>query len=189
MARSEALLDADRPSSAEAATAPRSMDEAAFTEFYEKTARALRSYIRRICGDAGAAEDILQEAYVRFLREARPDAVERERVGFLYKVATNLVHDDWRRASRERRSLLGFEWPRPAQKDPVLRHDMSRAFAELKPRERELLWLAYVEGWHHEQIAEILDLKVRSIRVLLYRARGRLARLLARRGLVLEAEP
>ena len=64
-----------------------------------------------------------------------------------------------------------------------LRHDMSRVFEELKPRERALLWLAHVEESDHEEIAEALGLKAKSIRVLLFRARKRLGELLTKRGL------
>src|SRR6266481_3281036 len=54
-----------------AAEAPRSaqpMDAAAFQVFYAKTAPGLRAYIRRASGNEALADDILQEAYLRFLR-------------------------------------------------------------------------------------------------------------------------
>jgi len=48
----------------------------------------------------------------------------------------------------------------------------------LKPRERELLWLAYVEGMNHAEIAGATGLRVLSVRLLLFRARKRAAGLL-----------
>jgi RNA polymerase sigma-70 factor (ECF subfamily) len=68
-----------------------------------------------------------------------------------------------------------------------LRHDMSRAFSELKPQERALLWLAHVEESDHAEIGEALGVKAASVRVLLFRARKRLAELLTRRGIGPEA--
>jgi RNA polymerase sigma-70 factor, ECF subfamily len=53
----------------------------------------------------------------------------------------------------------------------------------MKPRERAMLWLAYVEGRTHQEIGAILDLQAASVRVLLFRARGVLARRLRRLGL------
>ena len=50
--------------------------------------------------------------------------------------------------------------------------------ARLKPRERDLLWLAYGQGSTHEEIAGSLGLKTGSIKPLLFRARRRLAALL-----------
>jgi RNA polymerase sigma-70 factor (ECF subfamily) len=61
--------------------------------------------------------------------------------------------------------------------------DFSRVFQELKPRYREMLWMAYVEGSSHREIAEVVGLKVQSVRPLLFRAREKLAALLRKRGL------
>ena len=59
-----------------------------------------------------------------------------------------------------------------------LRRDVQRVFKKLKPRERELLWLGHVEQFSHREIAEILGLKPGSIRLLLFRARRKLAAVL-----------
>jgi RNA polymerase sigma-70 factor (ECF subfamily) len=56
-------------------------------------------------------------------------------------------------------------------------------FARLKPQEQSLLWLAYVEGFDHREIAIALQLRERSVRVLLFRARRRLASLLGEQGI------
>jgi RNA polymerase sigma-70 factor (ECF subfamily) len=50
--------------------------------------------------------------------------------------------------------------------------------AQLKPREREMLWLAYAQGSNHRDIAGTLGVKAESVRLLLFRARRKLARLL-----------
>jgi RNA polymerase sigma-70 factor (ECF subfamily) len=55
---------------------------------------------------------------------------------------------------------------------------MRHAFGQLKPRERQLLWLAYVEGSSHKEIAEAMRLRTGSVRLLLFRARRRLAGLI-----------
>ena len=49
-----------------------------------------------------------------------------------------------------------------------------QAFERLKPRERQLLWLAYVEGSNHKEIADWTGLRAGSIRLLLFRARRKL---------------
>jgi RNA polymerase sigma-70 factor (ECF subfamily) len=58
------------------------------------------------------------------------------------------------------------------------RTDLARAMARLKPRERDLLWLAYALGSSHQEIAASLGLKPASIKLLLFRARHKLATLL-----------
>jgi RNA polymerase sigma-70 factor (ECF subfamily) len=48
----------------------------------------------------------------------------------------------------------------------------------MKPRERQLLWLAHAEGYSHREIAQITGLAAASIRLLLFRARRKIAKLL-----------
>jgi RNA polymerase sigma-70 factor (ECF subfamily) len=59
------------------------------------------------------------------------------------------------------------------------RLDVRSTLRQLKPRERELLWLAYVEGMNHEEIAAATGLRALSIKILLFRARRKAAGLLA----------
>ena len=101
------------------------------------------------------------------------DAAESR--SYLYKIATNLFHDRWRR----RESPEAVSVTAPSHEDnPEARTDVRRALEQLKPRERQLLWLAHVEGFDHKEIARLMGLKVASIRVLLFRARRELAYIL-----------
>ena len=53
--------------------------------------------------------------------------------------------------------------------------------ARLRPRDRQLLWLAHAENYsHREKFAEITGLAVTSIRLLLFRARREMAQMLRR---------
>jgi len=65
--------------------------------------------------------------------------------------------------------------------------DMTEAFHELKPQQRSLLWLAYVEELDHREIAVATGVKEKSVRVLLSRARKAFAGILNRFGLRPEA--
>jgi len=164
-------------------------DDASFRDLYSKTARKLRAYLLRTGGDVGLADDVLQETYYRYLKTppVEPDLARIR--AFLYRVATNLMYDHFRRRRREERGLRAWAEAAPASANASLGHDMARVFAELTPRERGLLWLAHVEGWSHPEIAEILGLKAGSIRVLLFRARRALARRLVQKGLATEVIP
>ena len=66
--------------------------------------------------------------------------------------------------------------------DVNLQIDVRRSMDLLKPRERELLWLAYVEGMSHAEIAAATGLGAMSVRLLLFRARRRAAALLGAGG-------
>ena len=84
------------------------MDEVAFRAFYDRTARPLWAYVYRLTRDPARSDDILQEAYYRFLRTPNPPAEEAHRRNYLYRVATNLVRDDLRRR-REQHVDLGAD--------------------------------------------------------------------------------
>lgn len=158
------------------------MDQGEFTAFYHQTAPALRGYIRRVSGHGEAADDLLQETYLRFLR-AQPAVDDPAAMkAYLYKTATAAIYDRWRKNRRERLWSLTFRFREEAP-PAAETGDVSRCFHELKPRERALLWLAYVEGYAHHEIAGTLDLNEKSIKVLLFRARRNLERVLRQNGL------
>jgi RNA polymerase sigma-70 factor (ECF subfamily) len=158
------------------------MDQAEFTEFYHTTAPALRGYIRRVSGEGESADDLLQETYMRFLRAKPPVDDHAAMKAYLYKTATAAIYDRWRRLRRERLWSLAFRFREEAPASAGT-GDVTRCFQKLKPRERALLWLAYVEGYAHDEIAGTLDLKEKSIKVLLFRARRNLERVLRQNGL------
>src|ERR1700674_1913281 len=129
------------------------LGEAAFRDFYDRTARRLWAYLAAASGDRLLADDLTQEAFIRLLHAAIPP-----------------------------------EGPAPAP-DAAARIDLRRLLARLPPRERQILWLAHVEGGSHAEIAAITGLGPASIRVLLFPARRGLAGLLRAAGLAPKEKP
>src|SRR5579863_2951156 len=74
------------------------MDEDAFRAFYDRTARGVWAYLVRVTGDREIADDLLQEAFYRFLRAAATHQDEAHRRNSLYRIATNLARDARRRS-------------------------------------------------------------------------------------------
>src|SRR5262249_29192137 len=161
------------------------MDEDAFRVFYDRTARPVWAYLSRMTGDARLADDLLQEAYYRFLRARVTHESDAHRRNYLFRIATNLVRDEYRRPRVVSAGIPETEADHvdPRGADPaaaaVRRVDLGRAMTQLRPRERDLLWLAYAQGSSHQEIADALGLKRSSIKLLLFRARRRLAALLS----------
>lgn len=124
---------------------------------------------------------MLQDTYLRFLGLAASQRQASSERPLLFRMATHILYDHFRRTRREQR----FGPPEPARPptERVPSADLARAFAELTPRERSLLWLAHVEGFSHVEVAEALELRPGSVRVLLFRARATLAAVLRDRGL------
>ena len=160
------------------------MTEEAFRAFYELTARPVWAYLARITGDPRLADDLLQEAYYRFLRTRSDFESDDHRRNYLFRIATNLVKDHRRRLGHAERHLAegahAEDVPAGVHEGDraVRRLDLARAMGQMKPRERSLLWLAYAQGCSHEEIAEVLGLRKASMKALLFRARKRLLRLL-----------
>ena len=162
------------------------LDEAAFAAFHGRSARALRAYVYRVVGNASDADDIVQEAFLRILRTDVPTDNEEHLRRYLYRVASNLIVDRWRRLKHEEGEDA---MPEPVTAAPHYEDDawVAKIFAELKPRDRALLWLAYVEGESHEEIAASLGVGRRGVRVMLFRARRRLRDLLQARGILVNS--
>jgi RNA polymerase sigma-70 factor, ECF subfamily len=167
---------------AEVSSRPQPMDEAAFCSFYMERAPKLWSYVRRVSGDAALADDISQEAFLRFLRANLPVMENAQMKAYLYRTANSLLVDHWRRLKSERRWSLANWFGGERTESAEAGGEAMSVFARLKPQERSLLWLAYVEGFDHRQIASALQLREKSIRVLLFRARKRLAGMLRKQG-------
>lgn len=164
------------------------MDEAKFEAFYRRQAGGVWSYIYRMTGDPSLADDLMQKSFFRFLRSRPAIANDDHLRRYIYRTATNLVLDHFRETKREK--LYGPIDPTTLAAGSEfradrgeLRQDMMRVFAELKPQERALLWLAHVEGESHEEIGEALGVKAKSVKVMLFRARKHLGDLLSKKGL------
>lgn len=144
------------------------MDGQAFSSLYEATAKPLWRYIARVCGKPDVADDLLQECYFRLLRSGRSEMKISDARPYLFRIATNLLHDRWRRGED-----LSFEdGDEPASEtNPERCLDVARVLYRLKPRARQLLWLAYMEEMTHREIADVTGLNVMSVRILLFRAR------------------
>lgn len=156
------------------------MDSEAFASFYQRSIPALRAYLARVSGSSTLAEDLVQESYLRFLTAAIPATGEVDQRRYLYRIATNLLRDHWR---KPRATCIDDVPPTLfSAPDDLSRIDsracLDPALAQMRPRDRQILWLAYAEGYSHDEIAEIIGLRSASIRLLLFRARRKMARLL-----------
>ena len=92
------LSDVERLSALNEADRTFQMSEEAFRAFYELTSRPVWLYLARITGDRRLADDLLQETYYRFLRATTTFESEDHRRNYLFRIATNLAHDNRRRS-------------------------------------------------------------------------------------------
>ena len=173
------------------------MTEPAFLEFYARTAGRLNGYLRKLTGDASLAEDLLQEAYLRFLTRSRVLDDDEHQKNYLFRIATNLARDHFRREQSRLRLGYGDAGSRVRDGSGEVRlrqgygetgfaddcGEIWALLARLSSRDRELLLLAYVEGMTHKEIGQVTGLMRASVKPLLFRARRRFASVLTSAGL------
>jgi RNA polymerase sigma-70 factor (ECF subfamily) len=155
----------------------------AFAGFYQRSASSLWAYLARVSGDAALADDLMQESFVRFLSATVPEGGEVAARRYLFRIGANLLHDHWRRprtTSVDELPAELFSADARAQSDSQLL--LGPVLKQLRPRDRELLWLAHAEGYSHHEIARITGLGSTSIRLLLFRARRKAAALLRKQA-------
>ncbi len=159
--------------------------DSSLQEFYEATAAPIRAYILSHCSDKGSVDDLFQITYVKFLGSrmaGTPDAPEAR--AYLYRIASNVIADHGRFLQRRNRFEDSEREPAAATTGTHLEDNLALrdALRFLSRRERQLLWLLYAEGFSHKEAATIMSVSSRSVRVLAFRARRRIAALMDQSG-------
>nr|WP_269634813.1 MULTISPECIES: RNA polymerase sigma factor SigE [Nocardioides] len=145
----------------------------------------------RLTGNRPDAEDLTQEVFIRVFRSLdtyTPGTFE----GWLHRITTNLFLDGARRKQRIRFDALSDERasrlestdvaPETSYADQRFDDDIELALATLPPDFRAAVVLCDVEGLTYEEIAEILDAKLGTVRSRIHRGRAMLRRALAHRA-------
>ena len=156
----------------------------------EHSARVYR-LAYRLTGNRPDAEDLTQEVFVRVFRSLhtyRPGTM----AGWLHRITTNLFLDGARRKQRIRFDALSDEaahrlpsampGPDTVQMDQVFDPDVEAALASLAPDFRAAVVLCDIEGLSYEEIADVLGLKLGTVRSRIHRGRAQLRSALAHRA-------
>ena len=160
------------------------LSQAEFAELHRRVARPLWAYVYHATNNAADADDIVQETFLRMLREELPKLAGDDARRYAFRIASNLMSDRWRASGRERTEADDPALEGVAAVEASDGADVRRIFGQLRRRDRTLLWLAYVEGHSHEEIGTALALARGSVKVMLSRARVRLRDLLRANGLI-----
>jgi RNA polymerase sigma factor (sigma-70 family) len=156
----------------------------------EHSARVYR-LAYRLTGNRQDAEDLTQEVFVRVFRSLSsytPGTFE----GWLHRITTNLFLDQARRKAKIRFDTLGDDGgngltsrsagPDRALLETMFDDDVEAALADLPPDFRAAVVLCDVEGLTYEEIADVLSLKLGTVRSRIHRGRSMLRKSLAHRA-------
>jgi RNA polymerase sigma-70 factor (ECF subfamily) len=149
-------------------------------DLYEELRPLLFSIAYRMLGSASEAEDIVQEAFLRFHRESAKGTVIESPKAYLSAVTTRLSIDHLRSARVRRESYFGTWLPEPVVTDDVAPHaetadSLSMAFLvlleSLTPVERAVFLLREVFDYGYDEIAKVVGKSEDNCRQIAVRAR------------------
>ena len=151
-----------------------------FETVFDGVYPALFRYCQRLTGDADAAEDVAQEAFIRFIERGVEGELRGLRV-WLFKVATHLIRDQARTTDNRRRLLTanpvvpsGIPTPDQVTERNERIKEVRRALDTLAPRDKEML-LMREEGFSYREVADAVGVAHTSVGTLLVRAQRRFA--------------
>jgi RNA polymerase sigma-70 factor (ECF subfamily) len=172
----------------------RSGREAAYRELIRRYERPVFALLFRMVRDRELAEDLSQETFIKALNAIESYRPEFKFSSWIFKIANNAAIDHLRRRELDTLSLDGSphaETPEAMQatalqigarqESPLdtveakeLGSEIEEAIGRLRPEYRSCILLRHVEGRAYEEIAEILDLPLGTVKTYLHRARNEL---------------
>ena len=180
----------DRPSEAEAIERAKQGDEEAFELLYHLHKRRVYSLCLRMTANTAAAEDLTQEAFLQLFRKIGTFRGESAFSTWLHRMAVNVVLMQLRKkglplVSLEETIETEEESPKkePGAEDVRLagsinRLQLERAVGDLPPGYRMVFLLHDVEGYEHNEIAEMVGCSIGNSKSQLHKARMKLRELL-----------
>ena len=169
----------------------------AFRELVERYSHAVFNLIARMVRDAGVAEELAQDAFVKAFGALKSFDSAYKFSSWILRIAHNTAIDHLRRLrlptvsidvdtpGRDVRDLLVDQrepTPFAHAEGADLARDLDWALTQLRPEYRRLIVLRYQEDQAYEEIAEMLDLPLGTVKSHLHRARQELARLMTTAG-------
>ncbi|MEO8842545.1 MAG: sigma-70 family RNA polymerase sigma factor [Kofleriaceae bacterium] len=158
----------------------------AFDAVFAAYRRRIYGYLVRMTRRRDAAEDLLQETFLRLAQHAKRLDEDTRLGAWLFTVAHRLVQS-WGRAQAVRAQLAGdlpqhvpatTRSPLEAVADSQTQLAIERAFAALPPAYREVALLVGIEGMQPSEVAGVLGIRADAVRQRLARARAQLSELL-----------
>ncbi|MBX7257444.1 MAG: sigma-70 family RNA polymerase sigma factor [Candidatus Hydrogenedentes bacterium] len=151
-------------------------DVTAFEALYRAHVGRIHALCLRMTSDRATAEDLTQEAFIRAWQRLDSFRGDSAFYSWLYRLTVNVVLGDFRVKKRLAERVSNSEdvsdLPLAAAERPAgLRMDLDQAIAALPPGAREIFVLHDVEGYKHEEIAEMTGLATGTSKAHLHRAR------------------
>lgn len=159
-------------------------DESAFERLYREHVGRVYALCLRMSADARRAEELTQDVFVRAWERLGSFRGDSAFSSWLYRLAVNVVLGERRSERRRTKRVLATDEAAQAipapRANPGERMDLERAIAGLPPGARAIFVLYEIEGYRHEEIAELTGLASGTSKAQLHRARRLLKEALER---------
>ena len=155
-------------------------DEEAFESLIVFYSPALFHMVLRMARDASEAESIVQETFWRTWRSLGRYRNDRPFFPYLATIALNLVRDQWRKERWVENEGLGVDLDLKIDSEPDIeslveqrevRKTLENAIHQLPPHYRTVIELRYQAELEYEEIAQIMQAPINTIRTHLHRAK------------------
>ena len=156
------------------------MDVPSARSLFDRHHAVVYRFLRKLTGDASAAEDLSQEVFLRVVRGLETYEPRERELAWLFRIARRLVLDRHRSASR--RPVLVEQVGEDVagrSSQPHVRLDIDRALQDLGDPEREAFLLREVGGLGYDEIAAVTGGTHDAVRNRIHRARMALRAALA----------
>lgn len=175
-------------------------DTEAFSQLVAAYEKPVYNQCLRMCGNPEDARDLSQEAFVKAWRGLRFYKSEAAFSTWLYRLTNNVCIDFLRKQKRrpvesitaddEQQSELELPDTAPLPEEQLLHREqkqtVARAMERLEGEFRQVLILRVIQDLSYEEIAEIMDIRVGTVKSRLARARNKLRKILLEIGNNLE---
>lgn len=144
-----------------------------FAALFREYEQPICSYLMRMTGDFTRAQELAQETFIRAYRTLMRGTELRNPRAWLYRVASRLAIDHYRRAGRRPVVMLPEGLPAQTEREAELleRLAVQSALNQVHPKYRMPLVLYVYAEWTVLEIAEALDLSESAVKMRLSRAR------------------
>jgi RNA polymerase sigma-70 factor, ECF subfamily len=171
----------------------------AFRELLTRYERPVFSLVFRMIRDRSLAEDVAQEAFIKAFNAIESYDPSYKFSSWIFKIANNLAIDRLRKRELDTVSIHGSphaqspeeeertaiplastdETPEEYAQNRELGGHIERAIGRLRPEYRTAVLLRHVEGHSYDEVADIMELPLGTVKTYIHRARSELKELLA----------
>ncbi len=156
-------------------------DVDAFETIYRASAPAVYALCRRMSGDEREARELVQDVFVRAWERLKTFRGQSALATWLHRLAVNVALERMRSTKRDAARLVDGDELILASPDPgnhaETRMDLDTALTML-PAGARAVFVLHLEGYSHDEIAQMTGIAAGTARAQLWRARRALSRLL-----------